>query len=138
VDDLKEPRLIGWVSTARGLDALVTRARAQGIPLGDVLSGSRKRPDGTDLMFGYTDPSAVIEHRLIPYFMDWGTSPHPGTTSPEGGQLVALRAEHPDSARIERMLRTLNLDLPVTRGAAPMLIAILEGKKGRVELRGAQ
>jgi hypothetical protein len=36
------------------------------------------------------------------------------------------------------MLRVLNLDLPVTKGAQPMLIATLEGPKGRVELRGAQ
>jgi Glyoxalase-like domain len=138
VDDLKEPKLIGWVSSATHLDALVVSARAQGIALGDALSGSRKRPDGTELTFGYTDPSAVIEHRLIPYFMDWGTSPHPATTSPQGARLVALRAEHPDPARIQRMLRVLSLDLPVTRGTQPMLIATIEGRKGRVELRGAQ
>jgi hypothetical protein len=138
IDDLKEPKLIGWVSRATDLGALVVRARAQGIALGDALSGSRKRPDGTSLMFGYTDPSAVLEHRLIPYFMDWGTSPHPATTSPQGARLVALRAEHPDPGRIERMLRALGLDLPVTRGPEPMIIATVEGPKGRVELRGAQ
>lgn len=138
IDDLKEPKLIGWVSRAANLEALVVRARAQGIALGDALTGSRKRPDGSLLTFGYTDPSAVIEHRLIPYFMNWGTSPHPATTSPQGARLVALRAEHPDPARIERMLRALGLDLPVTRGQEPMIIATIEGRKGRVELRGVQ
>src|SRR5262245_35503170 len=138
IDDLKEPKLIGWVSVATQLDALVVRARAQGIALGDALSGSRKRPDGTDLTFGYTDPSAVIEHRLVPYFMDWGSSPHPATTAPPGARLVALRAEHPDPVRIQGMLRTLSLDLPVTRGPQPMIIATIEGRNGRVELRGAQ
>jgi hypothetical protein len=39
VDDLKEPTLIGWVSRAQGLDALVVRARAAGIPMGNALSG---------------------------------------------------------------------------------------------------
>jgi len=138
IDDLKEPKLIGWVSRATALDALVTRARAQGIALGDALSGSRKRPDGTLLAWRYTDPSVVLEHRLIPYFMDWGASPHPATTAAKGARLVALRAEHPDPARIERMLRALSLDLPVTRGPQPMIVATLEGSKGRVELRGAQ
>jgi hypothetical protein len=138
IDDLKAPQLIGWVSRSTGLDALVVRARAQGIPLGDALSGGRKLPDGRMLNWRYTDPSAVIEHRLIPYFMDWGDSPHPATTSAKGARLVALRAEHPDPARIEKMLRALNLDLPVTRGPQPILVATLEGTKGRVELRGAQ
>jgi hypothetical protein len=138
VDEPKEPRLIGWVSRAKGLDALVARARSAGIPMGDALSGSRTLPDGTLLKFGYTDPSAIIEHRVIPYFMDWGTSPHPGTTSPQGARLVGLRLEHPDPARIEGMLRTLGLQIAVTRGAEPLVIATIEGRNGRVELRGAQ
>jgi hypothetical protein len=138
IDDLKAPQLVGWVSRSTGLDALVTRARAQGIALGDALSGGRKLPDGNMLNWRYTDPSAIIEHRLIPYFMDWGDSPHPATTAAKGARLVSLRAEHPDPARIEKMLRALNLDLPVTRGPQPILVATLEGTKGRVELRGAQ
>src|SRR5262249_49109253 len=99
IDDLNEPKLIGWVSRAPALDALVTRARAQGIGLGDALSGSRKRPDGTLLTWRYTDPSVIIEHRLIPYFMDWGASSHPATTAAKGARLVALHLEHPEPAR---------------------------------------
>jgi hypothetical protein len=126
------------VSRSTHLAELVARARAQGMAMGDALAGSRTLPDGSALTFGYTDPSAVIEHRLIPYFMDWGMSPHPGTTAPQGARLVALRLEHPDPARIQAMLRALNLDVPVTRGPEPMIIATIEGRKGRVELRGAQ
>lgn len=138
VDEPKGPRLIGWVSRATHLDDLVVRARAQGIAMGNALSGGRTLPDGTELKFGYTDPSAIIEHRLVPYFMDWGTSPHPGTTSPQGATLVGLRLEDPDPAHIQRMLRVLDLNIPVTRGPEPMIIATLQGRKGRVELRGAQ
>lgn len=138
VDDLKAPTLIGWVSRSTLLPELVARARAQGIAMGDALVGGRTLPDGSALTFGYTDPSAVLEHRLVPYFMDWGTSPHPGTTAPQGARLVGLRLEHPDPSRIQRMLRALNLDVPVARGPDPLIIATIEGRKGRVELRGAQ
>jgi hypothetical protein len=138
IDELKEPKLIAWVSRATALDSFVARARAQGIALGDALSGGRKRPDGTMLTWQYTDPSVIVEHRVIPYFMDWGASPHPATTAAKGAQLVALRLEHPDPARIERMLRALALEVPVTRGPNPMIVATLEGSQGRVELRGAQ
>ena len=51
---------------------------------------------------------------------------------------MARRLEHSDPVRIQAMLRALNLDVQVTRGAEPMIIATLEGRKGRVELRGAQ
>jgi hypothetical protein len=138
IDALKEPTLIAWVARSTALEDLASRAAAKGIHLGTVMSGSRKRPDGTLLSWRYTDPSVVIEHRLIPYVMDWGTSPHPAETAPKGARLVALRLEDPDPARIERMLRDLGLNVPVVRGQQAMIVATIEGAKGRVEMRGAQ
>ncbi len=138
IDALKEPQLIAWVARSTALEDLVARAAAKGIHLGNVMSGSRKRPDGTLLNWRYTDPSVVIEHRLVPYIMDWGTSPHPAATAAKGARLVALRLEDPDPARIERILRDLGLNVPVARGQQPMIVATIDGPKGRVELRGAQ
>jgi len=105
------------------------------VRLGDVISGSRKRPDGVLLSWRYTDPNVVLEDRLVPYFIDWGTSPHPATTAARGLSLTALRAEHPDSEKVARTLQQLGLDLPVRRGARPSLIATIDSPKGRVELR---
>ena len=105
--------------------------------LGTVIAGSRKRPDGVVLSWRYTDPAVVLEHRLIPYLIDWGTSPHPASTAPRGARLVAFRAEHPDAARVEAMLRRIGLNLPVQPGSRPALIATIDCPKGRVELRGA-
>ena len=138
IDGLKEPKLIAWVARGTALENLAGRAAAKGIHLGNVMAGSRKRPDGTLLSWRYTDPSVVIEHRLIPYVMDWGTSPHPAATAAKGARLVALRLEDPDPARIERMLRELGLTVPVARGQQPMIVATIDGPKGRVEMRGAQ
>ena len=81
IDELKAPRLLTWVAKGTGLASFVTRAHANGVPLGDVISGCRKRPDGVVLSWRYTDPNVVLEDRLVPYFIDWGTSPHPATTA---------------------------------------------------------
>ena len=135
IDDLKAPRLLTWVAKGTGLPSFVDRARANGVRLGDVISGSRKRPDGVLLSWRYTDPNVVLEDRLVPYFIDWGTSPHPATTAARGLSLTALRAEHPDSERVARTLQQLGLNLPVRRGARPSLIATIDSPKGRVELR---
>lgn len=137
IDGLKEPRLIGWVAKGTALEALVARARRRGVPLGEVMSGSRRRPDGVMLSWRFTDPAVVVEHRLIPYVIDWGGSPHPAATAAKGARLVALRAEHPDAPRAEKMLRDIGLDLPVTHGPLPVLVATIESPKGRVEIRGA-
>src|ERR1700722_11791488 len=132
IDDLEAPRLVGWVAKGIELEQLVSRARRSGVALGDVISGSRKRPDGVLLSWRYTDPSVVIADRLVPYFIDWGTSPHPAataTTAAPGVTLVALRAEHPDATRVQRMLDQLGLDLEVQAGPTPDLIATLDSPR---------
>ena len=49
IDGLKAPRLLTWVAKGTDLAPFVDRARANGVLLGDVISGSRKRPDGVVL-----------------------------------------------------------------------------------------
>jgi hypothetical protein len=136
IDDLKGPRLVGWVAKGTRLEQVVSKARLAGVGLGDVIDGSRKRPDGVVLAWRYTDPNVVVENRLIPYFIDWGTSPHPADSAARGATLVALWAEHPDATRVEMMLKRIDLDLPVQSGPKATLIATIDGPKGRVVLRG--
>jgi hypothetical protein len=135
IDDLKAPRLLTWVAKGTDLGPYVSRARAGGVGLGDVISGSRKRPDGVVLSWRYTDPNVIVEDRLVPYFIDWGTSPHPAATAAPGLSLRGLRAEHPDPERMVRIFQRLGLDLPVRRGTKPSLIATIDSPKGRIELR---
>lgn len=72
---------------------------------------------------------------IVPLFIDWGDTPHPAFTAARGATLVSLRAEHPDVRGVSEMLRNLGLDLPVTQGSSPALIATIDGPRGRVELR---
>lgn len=134
IDHLSEPRLVAWVANGTALDELVLRASRAGITLGEVIPGNRQRPDGVLLSWRYTNPAAVEADRLVPYFIDWGTSPHPARTAARGATLVSLRAEHPDPERVARMLDQLGLALAVRKGPRPTVIATIDGMKGRVEL----
>lgn len=135
LDDLKQPRLLTWVAKNAQLEKIVAGAEREQIHLGRVIPGSRIRPDGVILNWRYTDPDVVIADRLVPYFIDWGSSPHPAATAAKGATLVALRAEHPDAARVQRLFDRLGLDLRVQLGPRPALIATIDGPKGRVDLR---
>jgi glyoxalase-like protein len=135
IDDLKAPRLLTWVAKGKSLDTFAADAKAHGVDLGAVIPGSRKRPDGVVLKWTYTDPQTVLADRLIPYLIDWGTSPHPSATAATGVTLIGLRAEHPDAERVQKMLTQLGLELTVTRGAKPSLIATFDSPRGRVQLR---
>jgi len=135
IDAIKAPHLTTWVAKGRALDVFAADATAHGINLGAVIPGSRKRPDGVVLSWTYTDPRVVLADRLIPYFIDWGSSPHPSAAAPKGVTLVSLRAEHPDPERVQKMVTQLGLDLIVNRGGAPSLIATFNSPKGQVVLK---
>jgi hypothetical protein len=135
LDELKKSKLVAWFVNSSDLERLRSEAVRKGVPLGEVKSGSRLRPDGVQLSWQFTDPGAAVAQGIVPLFINWGDSPHPARTAPRGGTLISLRAEHPDVQGVRRMLRGLELDLEVIRGKSPALIAIIEGPRGLVELR---
>jgi len=135
IDGLKAPRLARWVVKGQNLEQLAAEASRKGIQLGEVISGKRQRPDGVLLTWRYTDPRVDLADGLVPFFIDWGESAHPSATAAKGLTLIALRAEHPDAARVRKILTQLGLDLPVRTGPAPALIATIDSPRGRVELR---
>jgi Glyoxalase-like domain len=135
IDGLKAPRLARWVVQAQNLEQLAAEASRKGIQLGEVTAGKRQRPDGVLLTWRYTDPLVDLADGLVPFFIDWGDSPHPAAAAAKGLTLIALQGEHPDAARVGKILTSLGLDLPLRTGPAPALIATVESPRGRVELR---
>jgi hypothetical protein len=138
IDDLKAPHLLTWVAKGKSLEKFAADAKAHGVDLGAVIPGSRKRPDGVVLSWRYTDPQTIIADRLIPYFIDWGSSPHPSATAAKGVTLLSLRAEHPDAGHVQQILKVLGLDLVVTQGTKPALVATFDSPNGRVQLGGTR
>jgi hypothetical protein len=135
IDDLKGPRIVTWVAKGSDLEQVAKSAAERGVTLGPVIPGSRRRPDGVVLAWRYTDPNTVVADRIVPFLIDWGTSPHPSVSAARGATLVDVRAEHPDAERVQKMLDVLGLALRVQKGFAPAIIATIDSPRGRVELR---
>ena len=135
IDDLKEPRLVTWAAKGKNLESLANEAARSGVKLGQVIDGSRQRTDGLVLSWRYTDPRTVVFDGVVPFFIDWGQTPHPATTAAPGASLTGLRAEHPVPERVQKALGQLGLDLRVQLGPRPGLIATVNSPRGRVELR---
>jgi hypothetical protein len=135
IDDLSESRLVTWAAKGTNLENFRSNAVRNGVPLGEVTSAGRRRPDGVELAWHSTNLQTVVADGIVPFFIDWGQSPHPALTAASGATLVDLRAEHPDALTVEQMLRKLDLDVQVRPGPAAALIATIDGARGRVELR---
>ena len=135
IDGLREPRLVAWASKAGDLEQMAGNAERHGVKLGPVIAGSRRRADGVLLSWRYTDPRTVVADGIVPFFIDWGKTPHPAATAATGASLTALHAEHPEATRVQKMLDDLGVDLAVQQGRTPALVATINGPRGKVTLR---
>lgn len=135
IDTLDRPRLATWAANATDLHAPAAPSSSAAALLGPVVSGSRTRPDGVILRWMLTDPMTLNGDGIIPFLIDWGSSPHPAASAPQGVTLVDLRGEHPDPLRMRDALKALGLDLVVTGSVRPALIATLATPKGTIEIQ---
>lgn len=135
LDRLEAPRLVTWVAKGSDLERRVQVAAAAGVHLGEIIAAGRETPDGSVLSWRLTDPEVVLADGIVPFLIDWGDSRHPATDAPGGCILAALRAEHPEPARVAAMLRAIGSDMPVAEGPVPALIATIRIPAGEIELR---
>jgi hypothetical protein len=125
IDRLSEPKLVAWAVATTNLERVASAAAAQRVPLGRVISGGRTRPDGLRLTWHVTDPTTIIGDGIVPFLIDWGSSPHPAETATQGVELIQFRAEHPDAPEIRRQLSVLGVELLVDSDPVARLIARL-------------
>lgn len=122
LDTHVRPAVSAWCARAqRPLEETIAIARDAGFDLGEILSMSRTRPDGTTISWRVTTPFANRE-RVLPFYIDWGNSPNPASTLPPMLTLDGLTAVHPEPDRIRTILRALGeSDIAVEGGAEPSL-----------------
>jgi hypothetical protein len=135
VDAASRPTLVAWAVRAADVSSIAAAAARRGVPLGAVRNGSRKRADGVALSWTFTDPTVVVADGLVPFFIDWGDSPHPAASAAGGVELVAFTGEHPDPVRVREMLDAVGVELQVERGPVAALSATIRTPLGLVQLR---
>jgi hypothetical protein len=133
MDTMSKPRLVSWVARTDNIASVIDSAKQQSLDLGELLSKSRRKPDGSELKWTMTDLTKSRLDGMIPYFINWGDSAHPAESSPKGCRLVKLDLTHPDFQRVNEVLKYLGLDIQARRGAVG-LKATIESPWGQVFL----
>jgi len=134
LDGLATPRLVTWVVRGNDLQETVAIAWREGLDLGEIQPGSRTKPDGSVLRWKMTDLAKDRKGGVVPYFIDWGDTPHPAAGAPVGCRLQELRIFHPEAERVRYLLSKLGLDQKVEKGAVA-LEATIRSPNGRIVLR---
>lgn len=135
VDPAAAPRLTTWAAKGTHLDQLQALLLPGDARIGQAYPGSRERPDGSILRWTLTDPGITVLDGLVPFFIDWGDSPHPTAVAPTGLTLVALHLEHPEPDRVRQALSMLDLKIPVFAARQAAVVATLRGPNGLIVLR---
>ncbi len=135
IDRLTEPRLVTWVARCGALADQVSRAHGVDLDMGAILSGRRKREDGTEISWQLTDPMARREGGVIPFLIDWGNTPHPTEGTEPRCALRGLRLLHPEEPRVTAGLRALGIGVGVALDERPEIRATLDTPAGRVVLQ---
>jgi hypothetical protein len=135
VDAVTSSRLTTWAVKTNDVSGVRRRAVANGVPLGEQRYAQRERSDGIWLSWQLTEPDPLVADGVIPFFIDWGASPHPSGSAPHGATLVDIHVEHPDAAHVRRMLDALDLGVAVLEAENAAVVAVIDGPRGRIELR---
>ena len=125
-----EPRIAGFAARSTDMAATVAAAEAAGLTTVGPAAGSRETPDGTLLSWTGLYLLGHVFGDQLPFYIDWGTTPHPSSTSAQGLRLLALRAVHPDPDGLATIYRGLGIPVTVVAGAAPGFELRIETPKG--------
>lgn len=134
IDSLDHARLVTWAARQEDLAHFVSMAKSRGINLSEVIPISRETPQGERLHWELTFPTDDDQINVIPFFIDWGSSPHPATQCAESAQLKMLVLEHPRPSEIAHKLEVLELDLKVRYSDRPGIRTLIDCPLGEVEL----
>ena len=131
IDDLPQDRLVTWAY--RHPDPESLRESLKDVAqLGPVRRMSRSRPDGSTLRWRLSDPLALPDGGVIPFVIDWGTTPHPSTDLPNQCKMLELVVSHPDADRLRPALETS--DVSIVAAPEPGIRARLQTSNGEINL----
>lgn len=137
ISSLREPVVAAYGVRAADIDGRVRAARAAGVDLGDVFDLSRTTADGELLEWRLTPADRSGLGAIVPFLIDWGSTPHPSQGDLPALELVSFSLEHPAPRAARTWLDAVGVATPVAEGPAPALVVEVAGPHGVVRLGGA-
>jgi len=106
------PSVIHWAITVTDLEKMASTLPADLLGDSEIVSARRETPHGLltwKLLFlrGHSFGG------LVPFLIDWGSSPHPAEGTPQGCRLSGIYISCPQAKKLQAILNTLGLDLSV-------------------------
>jgi hypothetical protein len=134
IDTIEQGKLVHWCVRRDGLRTFAQQVKSRGIELSATIPMSRVTTLGNRLDWELVFPTSFDEDCAIPFFIDWGSSPHPASECREKGELKEFQIRHPDPEKINGTLQALSIDACAVEDSESRLYALIKCRRGEVEL----
>jgi len=134
IDQLTAPRIVTWAIRTADIDGSVATARALGYDPGQPTAMSRRTDAGDLLQWRLTPPQTDGNDGLVPFLIDWGSTPHPTSRDLPRTRLTSWTGIHPTPGSLQGPLAALGCQLDITPGDRSALTAVIEGHHGLITL----
>ena len=131
---LNRPGLMTFAVRDDDLTALRKNAERAGLAVKGPTTMHRSRQDGTRLDWSILNLAHDFYGEAVPFVIDWGKTPHPSQSTPQGCRLRSFIVLHPNPEPLSRLFHDLGMPVEVGRGAHQGFLAILDTPKGEVTL----
>ena len=113
---------------------LKSRAELLNIDLRGPKEISRRQPSGEILTWRLCHTDKTAFDRCVPFYIDWGDTPHPASSPSQGLVLKDFAVIHPNDYELRHLYNEFGIDVPVVRGDRPGMRAVVGSPKGDVVL----
>ncbi len=134
ISEMPAPEVDMFVYSTENLEDAARIGNELGFTVIGHIKGSRRTTEGELVEWIHVDFIGHKFGQFIPFAINWGKTPHPGTTSPQGAVLKGVTVEHPENEELERIYKALGVPAEVKYAAEPRIIVHMDSEQGMFEV----
>lgn len=110
---LTKAGLYHWAVRHSNLAEIETKAIQYGLKTSGIIPLSRRKPDGSPLRWQMLFLHTHGLGALVPFFINWGDSPHPAITLPTSGIISHFALQTPHVQALQKLFQAIGLAFPI-------------------------
>ncbi len=132
IDLITKPTITRWALKSSDLmedRAIVKKYDPQ---MSTIQQGQRQTNSGALLTWQILQPLADPVIELVPFMVDWGSSPHPTDTLESGCRLQSVQLFHPGADRVQKIINELDIQMIIQQSDKEKIRVSIQGRNGRI------
>ena len=130
IGKIKVPKIITWAVRLTNISELGAKIQLSGIE-----DGKRIKEDGTSLKWKTAGITEFADNSgIVPFVIQWASTPHPARTSPRGCKLLQFSAGHPSPNKFTKLLSELSFSFKIVESQSFQLKVKINSPKGVIEI----